>query len=877
MLGFLTVLLLIGVVYLFSRVRSLERAIARINKQLYELTSGQPTEQAAGDHVTSTTPEPSQPPATAAETTATAAAETTPAAVSVPKSGWQTQSRTPRSPTPFDKLIDLIKRYFTEGNLIVRVGIIVLFAGVAFLLDYARKHSMLPIEFRVAGAGLIGVVVLILGWRLREKRRAYALVMQGGGVGVLYLTLFAALQLYHLLPATWVFIFLVLMVVLSAALAVMQNARSLAVLAISGGFLAPVLTSTGGGSHIGLFSFYAVLNIGILVIAWFKSWRMLNVLGFVFTFVIGTAWGVMRYRADYFVSTEVFLILFFLFYVAIALLFARQQAPNLKAYVDGTIVFGVPLVAFSLQSGLVYRFEYGLAWSSFCLGAFYMLLATQCWRFGAQRYRLLSEACLALGVVFASLTIPFALEGEWIATAWALEGAGIVWISVRQQRRMGVAFALLLQLGAGLGFLIEAHSRSANWPVLNSVFLGAALVALAGLFSSYYLSRHYAKEKRWENIAALLALIWGLLWWFFNGFVEIDRYAARAYDTAIVIAFVAVSAAALGLLEWRLRWTMLRHTVTGLTVFMVLIVMVVIADFSHPFAEYTYYAWPLLFGVCYALLKQRDRELATDSELQFSALPYLHAIVWWLLALLLAVEWSWLLQWRAKLEPAWVIAGNALMIVVLCWIVIKARIWPWDVHRKSYLGWGLAPLMVFLLLWSLFINTGSTGSMQPLSYLPVLNPLDIMQLIVLMTLFSWWQCLRAAKLALWPDRYCWTVLSAVGFVWLNVVLLRSLHQWADISYKLDSLWQSILVQASLSVFWTIIGLGVMIIAAREQWRSVWIAAAALLGLVVVKLFFNDLAERDSLAAIASYIVVGILLLVVGYFSPLPPKRKVQEA
>jgi uncharacterized membrane protein len=83
---------------------------------------------------------------------------------------------------------------------------------------------------------------------------------------------------------------MVALVVCSSFLAVLQESKSLAVAGIIGGFLAPVLMSTGGGSHVMLFTYYALLNMGILGIAWFKSWRELNLLGFFFTFTIATLW-----------------------------------------------------------------------------------------------------------------------------------------------------------------------------------------------------------------------------------------------------------------------------------------------------------------------------------------------------------------------------------------------------------------------------------------------------------------------------------------------------------------------------------------------------------------------------------------------------------
>ena len=214
--------------------------------------------------------------------------------------------------TLVDKLFARIKSFFTDGNVVVKVGVLVLFVGVGFLLKYAAAHSMLPVQLRIAGIGLGGIALLIVGWRLREGKRIYALLLQGGGVGVMYLTVFGAAKLYHLLPVGFAFVLMVALVVLSGILAVLQNAKYLAFYGAAGGFLAPILASTGGGSHVMLFSYYALLNLGIVGIAWYRSWRELNLLGFAFTFVIGTLWGAKYYQPAFFNSVEPFLILFFI-------------------------------------------------------------------------------------------------------------------------------------------------------------------------------------------------------------------------------------------------------------------------------------------------------------------------------------------------------------------------------------------------------------------------------------------------------------------------------------------------------------------------------------------------------------------------------------
>jgi len=150
----------------------------------------------------------------------------------------ETFSSQPPEPSYFDRAWN----WLTGGNALVRVGVVVLFFGVAFLLKYAYEHTHVPIEVRLIGVALGAVAMLVIGWRLRHRKPVYALAMQGGGVGLLYLTVFGAFRLFNLIPGEAAFFVLVAMAVLSAVLAVLQNALSLAVLGVSGGFLAPVLS-----------------------------------------------------------------------------------------------------------------------------------------------------------------------------------------------------------------------------------------------------------------------------------------------------------------------------------------------------------------------------------------------------------------------------------------------------------------------------------------------------------------------------------------------------------------------------------------------------------------------------------------------------------
>ncbi|MEX6503889.1 DUF2339 domain-containing protein [Pseudomonas zhanjiangensis] len=447
------------------------------------------------------------------------AAEPEPEPEPAPADAWREQAPAapakPRQPTLVERAFAAAKDWLLGGNTLLRVGVLLLFLGLAFLLRYATEGMVVPVQLRYAGVAASAIALLGLGWWLRRRNPGYALVLQGTGIAVLYLTVFAAMRLHPLLEPRMAFALLLVVTVCSAILAVLQNALGLAAAAALGGFAAPILTSTGSGDHVALFSYFALLNAGIFAIAWFRAWRLLNLIGFVGTFGIGFAWGLRSYKPELLGSTEPFLLLFFLMYLAIGLLFARRKlreaadAPVERDallrwsarqgdYVDATVLFGPPLIGFGLQFALVRHIEFAAAYSALALGLLYLGLARLLAGRTAGRALLLVETCLALGVVFATLAIPLGLDARWTSAAWAVEGAGIFWLGLRQQRRLARAFALLLQAGAGLAFL--ADLRLGQDSLLEAPPLGALMLGAALLFSFWQLRRAPAEaSSAWER------------------------------------------------------------------------------------------------------------------------------------------------------------------------------------------------------------------------------------------------------------------------------------------------------------------------------------------------------------------------------------------
>ncbi|HEY2627534.1 MAG TPA: DUF2339 domain-containing protein, partial [Usitatibacter sp.] len=753
------------------------------------------------------------------------------------------------------------------GNTIVRVGLVVLFVGLAFLVKYGVEHQLIPVELRIAAVAAAGIALVVLGWRLREKRPDYALSMQGGGVAVLYLTVFGALRLYHLLPAGMAFALLAVIAVLSAFLAIAQDSLALAVFGAAGGFLAPILASTGGGSHVMLFSYYLVLNAGIVAIAWFRAWRILNVVGFAFTFLIGLAWGTHSYEPSLFDSTEPFLIAFFLMYVTIAILFARGQVAAHRSYVDGTIVFGVPIAAFGLQAGLMKGSEFGLAFSSLAIGALYLVLTAVLQRIG-YRWRMLSGSFLALGVVFLSLAIPLALDARWTSAAWALEGAAIVWIGTHQRRKLACAFGALLQAGAGIAFLRGYPAMPDGLPLLDAKFVGAVLIAAAGLLTYRIINPRLMGSNRGYAPIASMFFIWGVLWWLAGGLHEIRTFCDFPYEVNAIVAFFAATVLAFALLGEHEYWEAGQWPTWFFAPALFFLALWSFFDRPHPLSDMGWVAWPFAFIVHFATLRRQQEKLPERWT------QWMHAIGVIVLAMIGAEELEWVADTYTASGSAWSLAARIVVpAALLLWISSRRsdESWPVGRHLVAYRKGAAIPILVGMALWSLHINFEHAGASDPLPYLPFLNAIDLGHIFAGFAIVSWWQAIHRSALkvpAIFEGKSGIAIAAGVAFFWLNAVLLRTLHHWTGVPYDFDSLWSSVLVQACLSIFWTVLALSVMVTATRIGRRTLWLVGAGLMAVVVAKLVMVDLGRLAGIERIVSFIGVGVLMLVIGYFSPV---------
>lgn len=858
---------LVGIIlgYLVAQIRHLRQTLERLLAQSGDIDTSADVSAAgpadAMPHGAVPRPAPASPapaPTTAAEDKAAAA-----------------QSASPRGSASRQWLAPYIHagiEWLKQGNPLARIGIVVLFFGGAFLARYSADQGLFPLTARLASLGIVALALVVLGWWLRRRNRVFALTLQGGGIAGVYLTVFAAMRVFDLLPPTPAFALMAVIAAAAAVLALAQDALALALLATVGGFAAPLLVSTGSGDHITLFAYYTVLNLGIFGIAWFRAWRLLNLAGFIFTLGITGVFRATAYQPGQWASTDGFLLLFFVLYVAISILFSLRDRPDLKGYVSGSLVFGLPVAVFGLHASLVASFDHGLAISALGFGLFYAVLAGALYRSGHENLRLLVEAFAALAVIFVSMAIPLAFDSDTTTALWALEGAGLLWLGVRQQRLSARLFGVLLQLAGGLGLLAEFEPHYGGMPVLNAFCLGVLLLTLAGLFSGYWLWRERRRLTRYEQQAAAVAALWALGWWLFGGSNEILRTLADGHVYGALLLFGSLTALVLQPLSRRLAWPVLELAAAVIFAATAVSGLVDLTEIvAHPSARLGSIGWPVLVGVGYGLVYRMERPAASWFE---SIQPWPHVTLYWLLAVLLTTEIAWQIEQVAggvwRLLP-WGLIPAALLALV----IRKPPLWPFAAHPDGYRLQAAAPLAAFALAWVLGINLGSDGAIGGPGYLPLLNPLDISVVLVLLTTVLYWRQLEpAARRRVWPldRRWLWGSVAGLVFVWLTAALLRSLHHLLAIPWDWHRMAGIFLVQSALSVFWGMLGMTTIIVAARRELRLAWLAGAGLMAVVVVKLFAVDLTGTDTLARIVSFVTVGGLLLLAGFFSPLPPAR-----
>ncbi|MFA6568448.1 MAG: DUF2339 domain-containing protein [Victivallales bacterium] len=380
--------------------------------------------------------------------------------------------------------------YAAASVWLLRSAILIILTGIGFFLKYSIENNLIGPCGRIAVSITVGLAMIIGGIRLAGKK--YHIIAQGllgGGVATLYLSIFASYRIYKLIPdAKLSFALMILITVATAIIAIRLNSMLVAIFGIIGGFCTPVMLSTGTADFPGLFSYMLMLGIGVLAIARYKDWKMLNALSFIFTYGLYLASLDKFYKHEDFTVAITFISLFFLLFSAIPLLYniVHKNKSNaltlLGMFLNAAIFFST---CFHLITD---QFERKwVAAASLSLAAFYII---QILAFLNRRINDRNLLILLTGFAsfFITVTIPLVLSDEWITTAWSIQAAIFLWMSCRMKSNFirmlsyvlyFLAFAHLFMFDFQKNFIFVKNLDYANEMLTRFMTFGILVISMA--------------------------------------------------------------------------------------------------------------------------------------------------------------------------------------------------------------------------------------------------------------------------------------------------------------------------------------------------------------------------------------------------------------
>ena len=379
-----------------------------------------------------------------------------------------------------------------------RIGIFAVLIGVSYFLKFAFDNNWIGPTGRVVVGLLAGVVIVVWSERFRSRGyRLFSYSLKAIGVGILYLSLWAAFQVYALIPSGVAFAMMLAVTIATAVMAWTQDAEILAAFALIGGFTTPLLLSSGQNREVALFSYVAMLDLGALALVILKPWRRLLILSYAGTLALYIGWYLSFYDDTQLQLTVGFATLFFAIFAAAPLL-ARQG--DSKGRLSESVPLFIALVnatGYFLQIYFMYEAvnSRDTAWFALALAALYVFLSrrTRARASSPEAARTVDLLHLALAIGFITVAIPIRLDAHWITIGWFVETAVLLWVADKVHSELLNVFAVgALVLGVGRLLMIDnfhvdrtiLNARMATYAVAIAVLGRSRGTAAAGRIKS---------------------------------------------------------------------------------------------------------------------------------------------------------------------------------------------------------------------------------------------------------------------------------------------------------------------------------------------------------------------------------------------------------
>ncbi|WP_442969095.1 DUF2339 domain-containing protein [Psychroserpens sp.] len=419
---------------------------------------------------------------------------------------------------------------FIGENLINKIGILILVLGISYFVKFAIDKNWINEPARVGIGILAGSLVLFIAHKLRQKYAPFSSVLVAGAIAIYYFTIAIAFHEYKLFGQEVAFAIMVVITAFSCLISISYNRMELAILSLIGGFLVPFMVSTGSGNYVVLFTYIAILDIGILVLAYFKKWQLLHILAFVFTILLFGTWVIsdMNSGTPHYLGALIFAFVFYLIFIITNIInnlrskgnFSKIQLAMLT--INNFVFYGIGMLVLSdFKPEFIGLFTTFLA----ILNMGYSLLLYK--KFGLDKRGI--YVLIGLSLTFITLAIPVQFSGNNITIFWAIEAVMLMWLAQKSQiksYRFAAVVVQFLMLGSLLLDWLVYFTNTDLSIVINPIFIAGILVVASLVGVNYLLRRDSEKLSKfglqfnpihYRNLTRVLAIITG----YFVGLFEV--------------------------------------------------------------------------------------------------------------------------------------------------------------------------------------------------------------------------------------------------------------------------------------------------------------------------------------------------------------------
>lgn len=664
---------------------------------------------------------------------------------------------------------------FIGENLINKIGIIITVIGVAIGAKYSIENELISPLTRIILGYLTGVALLVVGIKLKKNYTNYSAVLVSGAIAIMYFITFAAYSFYGLFPQLFTFALMLVFTVFSVIAALNYNQQVIAHIGLVGAYAVPFLLSDGSGNVFVLFSYIAIINIGILIISFKKYWKPIYYSSFSFTWLIYLSWYGLKYEiAQHFQIALWFSVLFFAIFYATFLAFKLIKKEKFIGF-DVVMLLANSFVFYGIGYSLFDDYPSGISF----LGVFTLINAIIHFLVSVLLFRLklvdknLFYLSIGLVLTFITLAIPVQLEGSWVTMIWSAEALILFWIG-----------------------------RTKQAPIYEKLSFPIAAIAFFSLlhdWNSYEI--YYLQETKLTPIFNTVFLTTIVLITTFSVLLFIDLKNKLNTTSAIY--------------KWSNPAIKTIKAIVLITIYLVFVLEI------KAYWEYLYYE-------SVALFEKVENSIFYANE-NFRVLENLWTLNFSMFYIIVLTSIN---NYKIKSKPMSILTLVMSAFAVLSFIF--TGLYSFGELRDSYLTQNLAAYYEIGedFIWIKYI----TLVLVSILFLVIYNQIK--------------QNAAPKKIFLFYN-------LSLHFT-LLCVLSNELIQWMELMHSTQS------YKLGLSILWGVYALFLIVLGIWKHKQYLRIAAIALFCITLIKLFFYDISNLNTIAKTIVFVSLGVLLLIISF-------------